>query len=250
MAFRNILLSAIVVGILSGLLYGLFQHSQISPIIYAAEVYEVSEEKSSEATTMASHTHKTATQNNPAGTESWGPNDGFERIAYTVSADIAVAIAFAMIMISLMALHNSISNKPPLNALRGVAWGATAMLSVFVAPALFGLHPEVPGTEAAVLEHRQVWWAFCALATAIGIAIVYYAPMIFKLSGVILAMVPHMIGAPISEHHGFSNPDPVAIQALADLTNQFFTITAIGMVIFFVLIGAMSGFTVQRFVKL
>ena len=57
MAFRNILLSAIVVGIFSGLLYGLFQHFQISPIIYAAEAYEV---ESDTIEAPAAHSHSEA----------------------------------------------------------------------------------------------------------------------------------------------------------------------------------------------
>jgi cobalt transporter subunit CbtA len=251
MAFRNILLSAIVVGIFSGLLYGLFQHSQISPIIYEAERYEVAEEQTPELTVSAhSQGREVAAQDHHHDTESWAPEDGLERIAYTLSADISVAIAFALIIISLMALHNFKAQKPQVNALRGVGWGVAAMFSFFVAPAMLGLHPEVPGTEAATLEHRQAWWLFCAAASAVGIAIIYYAPVKLKLGGMILAVVPHLVGAPMPEHHGFANTDPVAVQALTDLTHQFFTMTAIGMVIFFVLVGAMSGLFVQRFVKL
>ncbi|PCJ45457.1 MAG: hypothetical protein COA99_04850 [Moraxellaceae bacterium] len=244
MAFRNILLSAIIVGICTGLLYGLFQHFQISTIIYAAEVYEVSEE------TAAPHPHSDTTTHHEHSTEAWGPEDGAERIGYTIGADIAVAIAFALFMISLMALHNLKANKPQITPMTGAAWGVASMIVFFVAPAMFGLHPEVPGTEAATLENRQGWWSLCVALTAAGIAVLYYAPAKLKLGGVVLAAVPHLMGAPMPEHHGFANTDPVAIEALTQLTSQFYLLTTVGMAIFFVVLGTLSGLAVQRFVKL
>ena len=45
MTFRNIVFSSILVGIIVGSLYGLFQQFQINTIIYAAEAYEVSDAK-------------------------------------------------------------------------------------------------------------------------------------------------------------------------------------------------------------
>ena len=245
MAFRNILLSAIVVGIFTGLLYGLFQHFQISPIIYAAEAYEVVEDSAPTA-----HTHAETADHHVHNEEAWGPADGAERIGYTIGADVAIAIAYALFMISFMALHNLKANKPKLTMATGAAWGIASMLIFFAAPAMFGLHPEVPGTEAAILENRQGWWALCVALTAAGIAVLYYAPTKLKLGGLILAAIPHMIGAPMPEHHGFANTDPQAVEALTQLTTQFYLFTAIGMGIFFVLLGMLSGLAVQRFVKL
>ena len=250
MAFRNILLSAILVGVFSGLLYGLFQHFQISPIIYAAEAYEVAEDATDAVETPAAHSHAEAAGHHEHNEEAWGPEDGAERIGYTIGADIAIGIAYALFMISLMALHNLKANKPKLTMATGAAWGIASMIIFFAAPAMFGLHPEVPGTEAAILENRQGWWLLCVALTAAGIAVLYYAPIKFKLGGLLLAATPHIIGAPMPEHHGFANTDPQAIEALTQLTTQFYLFTAVGMVIFFVLLGALSGLAVQRFVKL
>lgn len=248
MAFRNILLSAIVVGMFSGLLYGLFQHFQISPIIYAAEEYEVVEEEApAEAT---AHHHGDAGGHHHHDEEAWGPQDGAERIGYTIGADIAIAIAFSIFLISLMALHNLKANKPQVTPMAGVAWGIASMLVFFVAPAMFGLHPEVPGTEAAALENRQAWWILCAALTALGIAVLYYASVKFKLGGIVLIALPHILGAPLPKEHGFANTDPAAVEALTQLTTQFYASTTVGMAIFFVIVGALSAFAVQRFVKL
>lgn len=250
MAFRNILLSAIIVGLFTGLLYGIFQHLQISPIIYAAEEYEVVEEEPAVTEPVAAHSHGESGHTHEHNEEAWGPEDGAERIGYTIGADIGIGIAYALFMISLMALHNLKANKPNVTMATGALWGVASMLIFFVAPAMFGLHPEVPGTEAAVLENRQGWWTLCAALTAAGIAVLYYAPLKFKLGGIVLAAIPHVLGAPMPEQHGFANPDPAAIDALTQLTTQFYMATAIGMGIFFVLLGALSGLAVQRFVKL
>lgn len=251
MAFRNILLSAIMVGLFSGLLYGLFQHFQISPIIYAAEDYEAPEQTMAQSATPDISSHDHGHDNGHHHDEAaWEPSDGTERIGYTVGADIAIGIAYSIFMISLMALHNLKASKPQVTPLSGAFWGISAMLAFFVAPAMFGLHPEVPGTEAAALENRQGWWFLCVALTAVGIAVLYYAPIKLKLGGVILAAIPHLMGAPIPKEHGFANTDPVAVAALSELTAQFYLLTGIGMAIFFILIGALSGFAVQRFVKL
>lgn len=256
MVFRNILLSAIMVGLISGALYGTFQHLQISPIIYAAEEFEVAEESAPvvavvEASVIEAHSHGSDSHgSHHHDEEAWGPEDGFERIAYTIGADVAVGIAFALFMISFMALHNLKASKPKVGALSGAAWGIAALMTFFVAPALFGLHPEVPGTEAAVLQNRQGWWLLCAVLTACGIAILYYAPMRFKLVGGVVALTPHLIGAPMPEQHGFANTDVAAVQALTELASQFYLMTSVGMILFFVVLGVMSGGVVNRFVRL
>ncbi|MEH6444608.1 MAG: CbtA family protein [Oceanospirillaceae bacterium] len=246
MALRNILLAAIAVGLITGIVYGLFQQTQISPIIYGAEQFEVLDAPSS-------HSHGTqelASASAEASTPAWSPEDGAERIFSTMSANVTIAIAYALMMISLMALHNAKANKPKITATSGALWGVAALLALFIAPALFGLHPEVPGTVAAELINRQQWWMFCAGISLAGLAALYYAPTQFKFIGVILLAAPHIVGAPLPESHGFANTDPVAIQTLTALTSEFFIMTTIGMSIFFVLLGSLSGFAVQRFVKL
>ena len=252
MVLHNILLSAIFVGTLSGLIYSLFQQLHISPIIYAAEVYEVdAPETETHAAESSTHSHTSTTPHaSIEEAEAWSPSDGFERIFYTVSADIFIAIAFSMVMIALMAMHNAKSSKTKINARLGIIWGGAALLSVFIAPALFGLHPEIPGTEAAILEDRQAWWLFCALASAGGLAVLYYANHFFKLIGLGLLLAPHIIGAPMPVAHGFANPDPLAVAALAELSQDFYLMTAVGMTLFFLLIGSLSGHLVQRYIRL
>lgn len=247
MVFRNIVFSALAVGLVTGILYGVFQQAQISPIIYAAEAHEATAPGDG-------YSHGDGQGNDEEAGHfhgPWAPADGGERVFFTFAANVLTAFAFAIFLISLMALHDYKSYKPPVDALKGAGWGIAALLTVFVAPALFGLHPEVPGTQAAALEARQAWWALCVVATGAGIAVLYYAPLKLKVLGVALAAVPHILGAPHPKGGlSFANDDPQAVAALTELSHRFFWMTAAGMVIFCLLLGVLSGFMTSRYVKL
>jgi cobalt transporter subunit CbtA len=250
MTFRNIVFSAVMVGIIVGSLYGLFQQFQINPIIYASEAYEVSEanveiavQADANDNTEAAHSH-----DHGDGT-GWSPADGFERTTATLVANIVTAITFSLFMISVMSFHNLKSNKPKLNWKTGLLWGAALMLSIFVAPSLLGLQPEIPGTLSESLGQRQVWWISSTVATALGLLLLYYGATAFKIAGGILLVLPQVLGAPTPQTHSYANTDPVAVEALNQLSGQFVTMTTIGMTIFCLLIGALCGFASTRFVR-
>lgn len=244
MIFRNIIFSAVLVGLVSGLIYGVFQQTQLSPIIYAAEKFEVN--KSTQISLHEKNIDSLTSQTETA----WLPNNGAERIFWTMLANILTGISFALVMLSLMAVHNLKSNKPKVDIVQGIGWGAVGLLAIFVAPTLIGLHPEVPGTIAIGLEHRQGWWLFCVLSTMLGSAVIYYTPIKFKALGIVLAVIPHILVAPIHAQLIFENTDPVAIAHLNDLSQQFFSMTAIGTTLFFIVLGAGSGLAVNKFIKL
>ena len=247
MTFRNIVYSALVVGIIAGSLYGLFQQLQINPIIYAAEAYEVSEAKTLPA--VEAHDNSDG-HSHDHGHESWSPEHGFERIVATLFSNILVGMAFSILLISIMALHNLKSNKPPLNWKTGALWGFGLMLSIFAAPSLLGIHPEIPGTVSASVEARQIWWVVSAIATAAGLLVIYYGANVIKLGGLVLIVLPHLIGPAKPKSLSFANSDPGAVSALNELSSQFIIMTSIGMLIFCVLLGALSGFASTRFVRL
>jgi cobalt transporter subunit CbtA len=236
MTFRGIVLAAILVGIVSGTIYGIFQQLQINPIIYAAENFEV---ESSEAmlSTEAGQGHSD---------EQWAPGDGLQRIASTLGSNILVAIGFSLILISAMSLHNAKSSRPGVNWKSGILWGLGLLVSIFVAPALVGVHPEIPGTIAESLDQRQLWWISSTTVTAAGLLVLYYAAKLKKLVGIVLIAAPHMIGAPITQSLTFANTEPAAVEALNELTNQFVVMTSIGMLIFCVLLGALCGSAAAR----
>lgn len=233
--FKNIIVSAMIVGVIAGALLGALQNFTTTPIIIAAEFYEVTADPSAEAD---GHGHSHGDEE----AEAWGPKDGFERTAYTIFASILTAVGFAMLVIAAMAFTKKTS------LLSGLLFGLAGYLSFYVAPAM-GLLPEIPGTIAANLEGRQGWWLMTVILTAAGLACLAFMPQLFKLFGIALIAIPHILGAPLPEHHGFANTHPEAVAALTDLSNEFILMTAISLFIFWVVLGMLSGYVAKRFVE-
>lgn len=95
----------------------------------------------------------------------------------------------------------------------GVDVGLAGFAVFTIAPGL-GLPPELPGVPAAPLLSRQIWWVTSALATAAGLGLIVFRRSIAAaIAGVILIMLPHLIGAPELEH--------VETNVPASLSHQF-----------------------------
>ena len=62
MIFRNIVYAAIFVGLVSGLIYGVFQQTQLTPIIYSAEKFETN-------TSINNNEHEHSIESQKAHTE-------------------------------------------------------------------------------------------------------------------------------------------------------------------------------------
>ena len=224
-----------IVGVIAGALLGALQNFTTTPIIIAAEFYEVTADPSAE-TDGHSHSH------GDEQAEAWGPEDGFERTAYTILASILTAIGFAMLVIAPMAFTKKTS------LLSGLLFGLAGYLSFYVAPSM-GLLPEIPGTIAANLEGRQGWWLMTVILTAAGLGCLAFIKSPFRFFGLGLIAIPHILGAPLPEHHGFANTHPEAVAALTDLSNEFILMTAITLFIFWVVLGMLSGYVAKRFVE-
>ena len=248
MTFRNIIFSAIVVGVIIGSLYGLFQQYLINPIIYAAESFEVRDVIVSTNTGAQddSEVYNSHSQSNDYG---WSPANNLQRITATLVTNIMTAITFSLILISVMSFHNLKSNKPKLNWKTGILWGLALMLSMFVAPSLLGLYSEIPGTISEPIGQRQILWISSAGSTALGLMFIYYSSPILKIVGTVLLILPQVLGAPTHQTHRYANTDPIVVETLNQLSNQFITMTTIGMAIFCLLMGALCGFSSTRFIR-
>jgi len=230
MNFRNIIFSALIIGFITGLLHSGMQMLEVSPIIFEAETYEIADDAA-----VGEHQH---------AEEAWGPEDGAERTTYTFVSNILSGVGFAAILLALMNQFQQ-QGITQLSLLKGVLWGLAGFVAFFAAPGL-GLSPEIPGTQAAVLEQRQLWWVLTVLATLIGLGILAFAPLKFKLLGVISLAVPHIIGAPHIDGAEFTHPDPAAVEALTQLHHQFIIASGISNFVFWLALGLCCAWVSQR----
>ncbi len=237
--FRSMVLTALGVALVAGLVLSAVQAFHVSPIIYAAEVFEIAAPDVVEAHNDGhSHAHND---------EAWSPADGMERIGYTVLSNVLSAFGFAMILLAAMFMAR---DKAQLNIswLAGLGWGLAGYLTFFVVPAL-GLSPEIPSMEAAVLEGRQAWWVLAVVATGLAIASLVFLPGMAKLAAVVFVAAPWVVGAPQPEVHGFLHPDAQAVATLEGLQSQFIYATALANGLFWLTIGGLTAYAATRFIK-
>lgn len=223
-AFKTIMIPAAFSGLLAGVLLTLLQHVQVVPLILEAEVYERAAEAAHPAPS-AEHGHG-----------AWQPEDGWQRNLFATAANIVLALGYALLLGAALTLRAA---TPTWRS--GLLWGLAGYVAFFVAPSL-GLPPEVPGTQAAELAQRQLWWLATAGCTAAGLALaVFSARPAAKLLGVALLIAPHFIGAPQPEVSGGIAP--------AELAQAFIVAAFIANAVFWLALGGLFGFFHRRLAK-
>lgn len=226
----RVLLAAIIAGMIAGAVAACVQIWRVTPLIIAAEVYE------NQTDAGATHSHGAAEQGahqHADADEAWGPEDGFERTAYTLLSNIIMGVAFAFVLAAaVMFSGRSITAK------NGFIWGVLGFLVFTLAPTA-GLAPELPGMPAADLVARQTWWWGTAIATAAGIAlIVLQDRMALKALGAGLIALPHLIGAP--------HPDAYESAVPAALAADFAASSLAMMALFWIVLGVSLGWAMNR----
>jgi cobalt transporter subunit CbtA len=219
--FRRIVFAAALAGLIAGVFATAFQWISVIPLILKAETYETA--------AAAEHEHDTA---NDGGDEAWAPADGIERTFYTLLSNVLTGVAFALLLGAAFALIGDVDWR------RGVYWGSAGFVTFMLAPAL-GLPPEIPGAFVASLEDRQFWWLATVVATGAGLALMFRtrSPE-WIAAGAVLLVAPHLIGAPQPAEHGGLAPDGLAREfAIAALVSGF---------LFWLVLGALSGFFFER----
>ena len=95
----------------------------------------------------------------------------------------------------------------PLTAL---GWAAGGFAATGLATGL-GLSPELPGSAAADLFARQIWWIGTAAATGAGLyALIKLRTPLAIAAGVLLLVLPHLIGAPHPHEYVSTAPAELA----------------------------------------
>lgn len=231
-AFRRLFLTAAIAGLAAGLLVTLAQEVSTVSLILEAEKYEAASDAAAadaaDTETTAGHDHDAA-----AG-EEWAPEDGIERTAFTLLANIVTGVGFALLLVAAYALRGG-----EIDWRRGLYWGLAGFVTFTLAPGL-GLSPELPGTQAAELLDRQIWWVATAAATAAGLALLFFSRQaLWALAGIILIVLPHIIGA----------PEPAEFKALApvSLEKQFIVAVVVTSLLFWAVLGSLSGYLYKRF---
>lgn len=250
MLFRRLFLCALFVGLLTGLFDSVVQRWQVVPLILVAEVFE-----DSAATAMVEHVHAEDAAHSHAA-QAWLPQDGLERTAYTVLANVLNAMGSALLLMPLLAFWNRHRVGQPLalnkgygTAVRyGLAWGAAGWLCLFALPAL-GQAPELPGMQAAELQARQIWWSLTVACGAGGLAVLCLVKARWRLLGLALLVLPFVIGAPQHAGSPFAGMSADVALQMQQLHAQFVVASAVASALQWLLLGILSALAVARWLS-
>jgi cobalt transporter subunit CbtA len=242
---RRLFVSAIAAGVLAGVIISAIHQVTTVPIILHAETYEGAATKaradaSGVVVSAGFRFSNPVPMARPGVTpihggqatdarDAWAPEDGLERILYTVATTVLTGVGFALLLVVGMMIRGE-----PVDARRGVLWGAGGFVAFTLAPTL-GLPPEIPGAAAADLLARQIWWISAAITAIAGLwMLIFTEGIAWKIAGVVLLAVPHVYGAPHPHALGTSG-------APAELAAHF-AATSIGVAaVFWVLLGGFAG---------
>ena len=198
---RHLVTSALFAGVAAGLIAAFLQFWLVIPLLAEGELYE-----------SGVRIHGAAA----ADPAVLSPPLDLPRNLLTAGSNAVIFTAYALILLALMALAEIRGHT--LTPRQGILWGLSGFLAIHLAPAI-GLPPELPGTVAADLAPRQVWWLATVLASALAIAIFAFtrSPALWLLS-LALLLAPHIIGAPQPEtYSGVAPPELSALFATRSL---------------------------------
>jgi cobalt transporter subunit CbtA len=229
--FQRMFFAAVLSGLVAGIALAAVHQWRAAPLIVAAEVYETAEPAHEHATAeeaAAPHEHDA---------EAWAPQDGAERIFYTVLADILASLGFALVLAAISVLAGI-----DITLRNGLLWGLGGFVATALAPS-FGLPPELPGMPAADLGARQVWWWATVLLTGAGFLTIakLRTPVSIAIAAV-LVLAPHVIGAPqLAGEHESAVP--------AHLATAFAAATLTASAAFWLILGPLLGYLSERFAR-
>lgn len=191
--FQKMMTGALIAGIAAGLLAAVLHFAFIQSSILLGEQYETGElvhfaapEITAQDHDAAGHGHE-ATGHDRAGT--------LQRNALTLGFTVLLYVAYGMLLTAGFAIAVQFGKR--ISAAEGALWGLAGFAAFQLAPGM-GLAPELPGSVAADLAARQVWWWSTVLATGLGLVLLAYVrSLVAVIVGVVLIGAPHVIGAPV-----------------------------------------------------
>jgi cobalt transporter subunit CbtA len=238
--FRSIVFSAALAGLIVGVVISIAQFFGTVPLIQQSEVYE-------RKASPAAHAHAGAAQDQAKNQDKahsheseWEPEEGLQRNAFTVGANILTAIGFALLLTGVYAIRGR-QVTWQVTWREGLLWGLAGFVVFTAAPGL-GLPPELPGMPVAPLTARQTWWIATAAATAGGLCLLAFraAPWAAIL-GLVLIALPHLIGAPLAPEAHSEVP--------AALSHRFIVVVTLTSLLFWSLLGVATSIAFGRIAR-
>jgi len=235
--FRRLFLVAALAGLISGLFIAVVHQVSTTPLILAAEQYETAAPaEPAAAADTTTHTHGDGAAHDHGGGGAWAPADGWERTLSTAVADVLTGIGFSLLLVAAYRIWGG-----AMNWRTGLYWGLAGFAAIVASPNL-GLPPEVPGTAAAPLLDRQIWWLATVALTGAGLAMIFQGKRYWWAAlGLALIVLPHAYGAPQPAEHASLAP--------AALSHRFIVAATIVGLLFWAVLGAATGYFYNRVFK-
>ena len=221
---QRMLTSALFAGFAAGLFAALLHFAFVQKMIVLGEAYETGaavhhpgvaptgpDGHPTEMAAMGAAGVAVASAGHPQGDDAGAGNAAgpLLRNALTVLFQTLLYCSYALILVAGFALAQRRGQR--VTARDGLLWGIAGFVAVQLAPAM-GLAPELPGTLAAPLMDRQIWWAGTALCAGAALVMIGYGRRLGWLAAAaVLLALPHIIGAP--EPDGFSGVAPPELAA-------------------------------------
>src|SRR3954471_22463879 len=115
--FRSIVFSAVLAGVVAGVVVTAAQLFGTIPLIQRGEVYERRAEAAPVAVPASGVPHQHAQAEDHHHDPAWEPAEGFQRNAFTTGANILTAIGFSLLLGGIFALRGAVGWR------EGLFWG-------------------------------------------------------------------------------------------------------------------------------
>lgn len=248
--FQRIFATALGAGVAVGLIVAVIQHVTLVPLILQAEKYE-------DGTLTVQHKHAQAlprpddigaavagallavigmaqAHDEHAANVASGEEDSPWRAVFTFIATTLTATGFTLLLVGAFAVSGR-----AVDTREGLLWGLGGFAAFALAPA-FGLPPELPGSVAAELTARQLWWIATMASMLIALGLLVFVRRAWTIPvAIVLIAAPHLVGAP----HPHDGAGLVPPELAATFTARSLGVNAV----MWTLLGLASGALYARF---
>jgi cobalt transporter subunit CbtA len=206
--------TALLAGFLAGLCLFVIQRSSTQPLIRSAETYEKASSLESRSDAFAMEPLRSIS---------------------TFLGDVFLAVGFGLIVTGIYTACGSGGWK------LGLLVGLAGFVTFHLAPAVV-VPPAVPGMEVAPLALRQTAWLVAVASAVTGIILFFYLSGLARLSGLLILVLPGVVFRFLVPLAAPSTPLP----SLALIDRAFVTRTLGVMLVFWLILGTLSGYLFAR----